>query len=129
MGASRRPVARRTSTKADVRSAFSRASCGLLGWIFNLLQFLNFKMDFYGSEQRVADWGVGLKREPYEVAYSPAPTYTNLTTFSPAHTDRRVPSIGEAVVSEAEAFGDVQAAVRGPGCLIVILQLSGSHGL
>ena len=52
-------------------------------------------MDFYGSEQRVVDWGVGLKREPYEVAYSSAaPTYTNLTTFSPAHTDRRVPSIG-----------------------------------
>ena len=71
-------------------------------------------MDFYGSEQRVGDWGVGLKREPYEVAYSAvAPTYTNLTTFSPAHTDRRVPSIGEPVFSEAEAFGDVLKTTYG----------------
>ena len=69
-------------------------------------------MDFYGSEQRVVDWG--LKREPYEVSYSPAPTYTNLSSpYTPGHTDRRVPSIGEAVISEAEAFSDVLKTTYG----------------
>ena len=60
-----------------------------------------------------------MKREPYEAAYTPQPTYTTLTTsYSPAaadprHTDRRVPSIGEAAGAEAEAMGDVLKTTYG----------------
>ena len=63
-----------------------------------------------------------MKREPYEAPYTPLqPTYTNLTSSysGPAHTDlarhtdRRVPSIGEAAVSEAEAIGDVLKTTYG----------------
>ena len=69
-------------------------------------------MDFYGSEHR-GDWST-LKREPYELYSSvAAPTYTNLSSYTPAHADRRVPSIGEAAVSEAEAFGDVLKTTYG----------------
>ena len=75
-------------------------------------------MDFYGVEAH-REWGATLKREPYEAAYTPQPTYTTLTSsYSPAaadprHTDRRVPSIGEAAGAEAEAMGDVLKTTYG----------------
>merc|ERR1712115_702808 len=71
-------------------------------------------MDFYGSSEHREGWG-GLKREPYELYGSTAPIYTSLSgyTTTPAHTDRRVPSIGEPVVSEAETFSDVLKTTYG----------------